>query len=91
MSKEWNKPSKRVITKPRFDLEYFKVGDAFQVRLGENNYVNAILTAAESTKIKFSYLADGIISHKIYTCEDVMYLEPISIIKLTPDYDNGTL
>lgn len=82
---EFNRGVKVIKT---INKDYFKIGEAFMIRLEANYFVNAILKEATDEKIVFVYLEKGEPIELEMSVSDIIYRDHW-ITKLKPDYKDG--
>ena len=71
--------------------KYFEVGAAFRLKVGTNDYRNAILVKYSNERVTFkSYdrVKEKIVEFSLFI-NDLMYHNDFELIKLVPDYENG--
>lgn len=78
-----------IITTYSIDKDYFVYGDAYRLKLGVNNYVNAICIKVEDDSVTFGYYNKGSFDIITLTLNDLMFSNSYDIRQLEVDYENG--
>ena len=69
--------------------KYFKVGDAYSLHLGTNNFKVGILSKYSENSVTFKILENGDIIDLTLTVNQLL-LNDYWMVKMVPDHANGT-
>lgn len=78
-----------IITTYSIDKDYFVYGDAYRLKLGVNNYVNAICIKVEDDSVTFGYYNKNAFESLKLSLSQLMYGNSYEIRKLKVDYKDG--
>lgn len=70
------------------DPDYFKVGCAYQLRLGTNDFRTALLTKYSKKEVNFKILEKGDVVDLTLTIDQLRFRD-YWLTKMKPDYENG--
>lgn len=68
--------------------DYFEVGCAYRLRLGENNYKVGLLVSYSKESVTFKILKDDKLEDLVLTVSNLRFRD-YNLIKMKPDYKNG--
>lgn len=83
-----------IVTTVKINKKYFGIGETFQIRLGENRFVNGTVIEVTDDHVIFSYydvcqkVEDRI---TFYTAQIAGKTNTHSIVRLKPDYKDGCM
>lgn len=78
-----------IITTYSIDKDYFVYGDAYRLKLGVNNYVNAICIKVDDNSVTFGYYNKNAFESLRLSIDQLMYGNRYEIRRLMVDYAYG--
>ena len=79
---------KGIIVEYSLNPDYFKVGHAYEIRIGNNDVV-CLLSDYSAKSVTFKFLNKGEIDDLTLSVDQLKSYNGCRLIKMKPDYDDG--